>query len=264
VCALVALALAGCRESSGPRQPKQYGYAIFNANIDNGVSGGVTPSPVGFFFRAPALQLPSSESGADNCVVQQIVNQPSQLPEFISAGDSVGFAAEGSPTVFLKPATDSGVPRYRVSDRTPVALTAGANVTFTVPGAADGFPASTITLKTVAPYTMSTVPADLPPNTAVTLSWTPAGSDDSKMDVSFAYATTPNGVLSEQLYCSLLDDGEFIVPASFLVGYRSAANDVRQFSSRRWRTSFKDLNGSVMLALSGYSAPNQPALALAP
>jgi hypothetical protein len=255
-CAL-ALVLAACRESSGPRQVTQFSYAIFNADIAAAQTGELSTSPVGYFFRAPALDLPSSEGTLDVCQLQRLVGGGSNLPPFISAGDSIAFAPSGGSTVYLKPQTDTGVTSYYVPNRPPVAVTSGASVTFTVPGATNGFPASSITVRTVEPYQMSTVPADIAEGQALTLTWDPAGDTDSRIDIAFLYATTPGGPLAEQLYCSLVDDGGFVVPAANLNGFRAAAGSARQFASRRWRTSFKDLGGSFMLAISSYSAPLQ-------
>lgn len=256
-CVLVAVALVACRESSGPREVQQYSYAIFNADIVADESGGLTTDPIGFFFRAPALDLPSSQGGQEFCQLQRIGTGGASLPLFITAGDSVVFAPEGGSTVYLKPRTENNLTAYRLSDEDGVPVTPGATVTFTVPGAASGFPASNIAVKTVEPYTMSAVPDEIPVGESVVLTWTPAGSGGSRMDIAFAYATTPDGQLNEQLYCSLLDDGEHDVPSSALNGFRAAASGIREFSSRRWRTSFKDLGGSVMLAISSYEAPPQ-------
>jgi hypothetical protein len=258
-CAVGVLALVACRESGGPEEELEFSYAIFNADVTSAQSGGLATSPVGFFFRAPLLNLPTSQGETEGCVLQRLVSPGSALPLFIGAGDSVAFAAQGGSTVYLKPQTDSGITSYRVPGRTPVPLSAGATVTFTVPGTASGFPASSIALKTVEPYQMSPVPNELPAGQSLTLTWSPPGDapTDTRMEVAFMYATAAGGALNEQLYCSLIDDGEFTIQSGSLSGFRAAAGGVRQVLSRRWRSSFKDLGDSVMLAISSYLAPSQ-------
>ena len=71
-CAIAAVAVVACRDTSGPTQRQQYNYAIFNADVTQTDAGALTTSPVAYFFRAPALDLPTSDGVADVCQLQRL------------------------------------------------------------------------------------------------------------------------------------------------------------------------------------------------
>jgi hypothetical protein len=254
-CALVLAVASACRESSGVRNPQQLNYAVLNADVSRSQSGALTIHPAAFFFRAQPLNLPTSSDPSDGCQVEPVAPEGTRLPEFISAGDSVAFSVAGGATVYLKPEVDplSKITSY-TSPLGDIGITPGAQVTLTVPGVANGFPAASISVRTAEPFDMQGIPSDLQPGQSVNLTWTPGVQNTaSKIEFIMQYQSQTGLGFDEQVYCLLNDDGEHSIPPSILTGFRTSG--VKRVSATRFRTAFKDLVTSELLAVSSYVLP---------
>jgi hypothetical protein len=83
------------------------------------------------------------------------------------------------------------------------------------------------------------------------LTWTPAGDDSTKMLISLQYGVgqlTPN----QQIFCSLVDDGSAKVPPILLGQWRNATTGSRRVEAARWRVTFREVTGGVLLLISAF------------
>lgn len=230
------LALGACLHTDEPTR-REIGYISVNAPAT--AQGQVTAQAL--FFRDPGgLQFPNSRFSADSCETRTFTPGSSLLipvgVEYISAGDSVGMQTD-SATGFLKAVTaGDGTTSYVLPNGGSLPLTPGAPVTFTIPGAPDGFPAATIAGKTAEPYELGPIDTLPGKDSALVVTWSPAGDDSSAVVLSLQYATSGASDLNEQVFCSLRDDGVDTIPGSIVNGWRQSAG-LRHVDSYRWRST---------------------------
>ncbi len=135
----------------------------------------------------------------------------------------------------------------------------GDTLTVTVPGATGGFPAAVVKVKTAEPFTHG--PVGVPAaNENLALTWTPAPSPGTQITFSMRYANNlSTGGLNEQVFCSFVDDGTGTVRASYLDGWRTATNDLRDVRVVRVRANEIEIDNRTRLALvSTYGLPLPP------
>ena len=124
---------------------------------------------------------------------------------------------------------------------------AGDLAVATIPGAADAYPASTISVRLAEPIVPGavTVPAA---GVVLPVTWNAGGDSTAAVILSLRYANPSNSSYgNEQIYCTLKDDGRFEIPASALGPFLAAPNSTRSLRLTRWRTREALLDAKTIL-----------------
>ena len=231
--ACAAAALSACSDSLDP--PRQREIAVASISVD----GDAAPSaakPRITFFRADGLSVVDSRTATDRCTEQVTVAPPGTEPTVpgISAGSAVAFDLSGASTQ-LVPTTSTNGTVYAPASNATVAIANGDSAKFRVPGAANGYPALTFSLKTAE--LLSIQPVVVPPadGTAdLPVSWN-AGDNNSALALTLTYTT--GGGAKREINCFLIDDGSFAIPDDVLDNWRAATTTARAGVATRFRTN---------------------------
>lgn len=245
---LAPIVLAACLEPD-PVPESNYGVIGLNTVI---ISSDTLLSPEALFYRSPLLGLPTSSLANDLCRTDAYPPQggAGSLPRFLDAGDSVIVSTE-STTRFLFPRFDANRELYALPTDQTLPFTPGELVTITVPGAAGGFSNGTISLLSAHPFALAPVESEPLPDSALALSWTPAGAADTKLLVQLRFGmgqAEPN----QQIFCELVDDGSATIAAQMVNQWRTAATGSRFVDASRWRVAAKEVMGGVLVVVSAF------------
>lgn len=172
---------------------------------------------------------------------------------FLNAGDYVQTQVAGRvDSLFPIPGISLRV--YQRTQSQGIPYTPGDTLRVVFPGAT--FPAGALSVRTAEGFTHDTiiVPAT---GAGLPLTWTTTPAGGSQMTVSLRYN---NGFqttgLNEQVFCSLIDDGNATIPTAYLDGWRQALNDERQTRMARVRSSEVVLDQRTRVTLiSSFSRP---------
>ena len=247
------LGLSACLNTVDNRGPEQnYGFVFLETFSED---GAFVTNPNAVFYRTNQLQLPSTNSTTDMCLVGLYSDDQTggTLPASVSAGSSMEVALSGQ-TATLAPLTTGEGTRYIVVDGTPLPFEPGDTATVTIPGAEDGFPEWTLKAKTAEAFTPQVVPT---PTTAepIPLRWSPAASSPgSKMLVSMRYPSE-SGDAMLQVYCELNDDGAYDVDPVTSQGWRLADPSEKDVLWARWRITGQGKPGAALLVISTFQVP---------
>lgn len=218
--------LAACNTDVTPPEARTFAYAEVQA-VEDPETGEVSTRPFIALFKAANVSFPDSRAAGDQCGLA-LVPDPDEVPDpniptafsYLEAGSSVtlNVSGGGGPRSLSRTAQsrqDGSVLFYGLP-LTSGGFASNADVAFTVPGATGGFPAATIAGKTTVPFTLQTVPNTGTSGQTLPLRWTPPPTGHaSAMLVELRYTGTVNSQpTSVGIYCSLVDDGSFDVPAA--------------------------------------------------
>lgn len=242
-----ALLLAACSDVTN--EGETLNFAVFTVLGKAGPSQGqVVATPSGFFFRSDNVSLPSSIGTENQCAVQNIGGSGGSDFRFVNPGDPVGYSF-GTTSGQLSPDDDQST-TYLADG--PVTFFAGANVTFTVPGADGGFSAGSITAKTAEPVTVDPITLEVDDvEGGIPVTWSPSGDADSKLVIVLQYGTGPTR--NQQVICAFQDDGEDVIPQGALGGYLEADNTLN--TAYRLRTTTVRSGDDVMHVYSTFELP---------
>lgn len=242
---LVAAASLTCREPVEPVGSIQLGLvSAFVASA----SGEYVVRPEAAFVLATAAPSADSRSTLDTCLLGPY--DPSfSAPEQVSAGDSIIFTG-GATTAILRPVSNPVYTRY-LANPPELAFVPGAEVRFTIPGAAGGFPASTIAALTPDALTTLTPIPNLPSETdPLTLEWEPVGDDSSRVEVLFLYATAGSLTVNQQVVCDWRDDGSGTIRPELLSSWRES--ETKRAEVTRYRTRQATVGDAVLFLLTTF------------
>jgi hypothetical protein len=241
---LALVGAAACR--SGTDLPPYRPIALVTVEVNpNARPSGYSASTTGFFFQERLTEISSSATPPNSCSSPQATTVVSNNAgtRWISPGTTPTLSligpGEGVPrTVPLRLATDLANRQFYVNDSLPTIYPGSDTATVTIPGAAGGFPALTMRARVVENFDMQPV-SDSGDASGLVLQWTPATQQGTTMQVQLRYKTDPAfDVPNEQVICSVVDDGDFRIPASVLNGWRNAGNDAEPLTREAIFTRF--------------------------
>ena len=241
---LALLGAAAC--SGGTDLPPFRPVAIVTVEVHpNARPSGYSATTTGFFFQERLTEITNSASPSNTCSPPQptsvVTNNAGT--RWISPGTNPTFSLIGtgegvSRTVPLLLTTDLANRQFYVNDSLPTVYPGTDTATVTLPGAAGGFPALTMRARVVENYEAQPV-ADSGDASGLVLQWTPATQIGTTMQIQLRYKTDPAfEAPNEQVICSVVDDGDFRVPASVLNGWRNAGNDAEPMAREAAFTRF--------------------------
>lgn len=245
---LAPVVLAACLEPD-PVPEANYGVIALDAIV---TSTDTVLAPEAIFYRSRLATIPTSRISDNACQIATFPSEGTAItpPRFLDAGDSVAVSTDAT-TLFLFPTADANREFYALQDGQTLPFTPGELVTITVPGAPGGYANGTISTPTVRGFTLDTVASAPPADSGLTLRWTPAGDDSTKMLVQLTYGINqpdPN----QQIFCELVDDGEFTIPTFLVTQWRTATTGSRAVVAARWRVAARQVNDGVLVVISAF------------
>lgn len=217
IAALATVAVA-CTDATN-LSSVPYGFVTFVAQQSG---GGFTASPIGTFFSASGLGVPTAVSPWDSCRLQTYSRATVGLGEVysnISAGTAIQLKVSGR-TDSLFPGAVGNEVQYRLRAAS-IPYLPGDTVSVVVPGSADGYPAITFKAKSAEVLTVTDFGAAAT-GARLDLRWN-AGQDlNSTVAFAFRYGALNADTLNTQVYCQFRDDGADSIPAKYMGAWAQA------------------------------------------
>jgi hypothetical protein len=230
VIAALATVTVACVDATNPSSVP-YGFVTFVAQRSG---DGFTASPVGTFFGASGLGVPTAVSPWDSCRQQTYSRSTVGLGEVypnISAGAAIQIKVSGRTDSIFPGAVGREV-QYQLRAGS-IPYVPGDSVSVVIPGNADGYPAITFKAKSAEELTVTDfgTPTVGP---RLDLRWN-AGQDlNSTVAFSFRYGALDADTLNTQVYCQFRDDGADSIPAKYMGAWAQART--RAWVATRVRT----------------------------
>lgn len=221
--ALAGTALTGCI-STDPIPTQDYGFVVLVGEPD-GAGGHRLSDPLAYFLRTSQIGISEAGATRDDCEVGPIPPSSDPLPglPYLDAGTQVTVVTTGSPINLLRETAPNSI-LYKLDGS--FGLTPGGPISATVPGTDGGFPTMAVTGTAATEFTFAEIPVGEGVSD-IDLSWTAAPeANRTTMNVSLRYADdsqTPN----QQIFCSLVDDGEYTVDPLLADRWLNAPADSR-------------------------------------
>jgi hypothetical protein len=242
--AVVVIAFAACGNPSNI--PTSRALGVFNIKDTTNGAGGYTISPTAVFWTASNLTLPNSQYIPDSCI-DTLYYPPdtttATLTTQLDAGSPI-MVATSLATGSLTPDTIPGKLIVYKDAGAPIAHTPGLNVTFTVPGAAGGVEASTLTAKT-AQY-LSLGPIDPQPADSLHLTWNLQTPGTTAVNIALLYISGGGSTYNRQILCSLFDDGSYTMGPKTAKGWKDAYPN-QKVQAFRWVTTYNTGSANTLL-----------------
>ena len=188
-------------------------------------------APSAFFIEGTGISLASTIVGQEGCFVRTLTPVPTnQNFTYLDAGASVTARFGGAPAEMTK-RVDLNRTTYELPEGSSMSFTPGENITVTIPGAAGGFPARTISAPTAPAFTPGDITLPALETDNMTVTWEPAPTIvGTAMFYSFKYSTT-GAIIDKEIACVFADDGSGVVSSAALAEYR--ASSVRSGTAQR-------------------------------
>jgi hypothetical protein len=231
--------LAGCKLSSD--LPTQHLIGLFEVEAFPTADGNFATKPYGIFFNqvtnGGTIRLPDSHFVIDSCRDQAIPTaQDSVIAGFphVDAGSPVEVQIDNNTAAMVPDTTLTAVIYELTGDSMPIAP--GSRVTFRVPGATNGFPASSITTTMSNGYALGNI--ELHPQDSLTIVWSSPAGPGSGILLELKYASDSTRVFPDrEIYCAFTDDGEGVVPQELATLWDKAPESPRIAQAQRWVTT---------------------------
>lgn len=230
--AATASAAACSKLTESNPTPNRYGAVNITAHGSSAASASANATVI--FFEAFSAAVPSSVLQAtDQCAYAAVDTTTTYTTGVKKAGDKVTLSI-GANTVSLP--YEAGLFRYANLLTNPFTYASGDAVVANIPGASEGFPSSSITVRLAEPLIPGAVaiPAFGAP---LSITWNTSTDTTAAILLSLKYNNpTTSKYPNEQIFCSLRDDGKFELPATGLTAFLAAPNASRSLRLTRWRT----------------------------
>ncbi|MBI2409229.1 MAG: hypothetical protein HYV19_13110 [Gemmatimonadetes bacterium] len=234
---LVPLALAAvvgvsvaCLESTRAKSVP-FGFLTLGAQQ---AGAGYATAPVGSFFNAGGLGVPSTAAPWDSCRQENYSRSTVGLGDVypsINAGSAIEVRLTGR-TDSLFPIAVGNAVQYLLKGAA-LPYVPGDTVSVVIPGTSDGYPAVSFKAKTAEVLTLTPFVAPAA-GSGLDLRWN-AGQDlNGAIAVSFRYGALSADTLNAQIYCQLKDDGAGSIPARYMDAWTQAT--VKSWTISRVRT----------------------------
>lgn len=272
IFAVATLAFTACTDPLPQPVDRTFAYVVLPTQL-NSTGDGYVLRPSALFFRTSQLNLLQSADAPDQCADRAYVPRSTAVTDtlpsvtYLNAGTKLSLAVGGVTTPLPLHVDDFGKSYYGPVNNGSVAFTPGDVVTLTVPGSTgtNPFPSLTLSQTTVVPFTFDAVPST--PNDVtggLQLTWTapPAPSTGvalSGMLVSLRYASTGSGTPDREVFCSLKDDGSFLIDKDIASGWFRSQAVTHESSFTRWRGEVRQIGNVYTSVVSAFTVPTQAA-----
>jgi hypothetical protein len=211
---------------------------------------------LGVFLSEINRQVPNSRFVVDSCrTLPYPLETARDSGATIDAGSPVTITTDKESAAML-PASINGLTEYALQGDGRVAFTPGTPVTFSIPGAPNGFPQTSITGATAQPLEIGPVDPNPADNTGLVLTWN-ASADSTAVVISLEYGSTSDRTTADQqIVCSLTDDGVDTLSLVETLRWKQSPPVTRRVTAYRWRTTLQTVSDAALaLMISQYDAP---------
>ena len=228
---LAVFVIAGCNLSTDLPPLKPIAIATIQSIPDVSSSTGYVAKAFAYFFSERGFNYSDSRAPSNACSgPQPLVISGTGPAQWLNPGTPVQFTLRGPSaaprTVQLLQGTPDALDENTYTNVSEPTLYPGSDSsTITAPGAAGGFPAIEVSAKTVEDFTFDPV-ADSGASGGLAIRWSPSTNSNSAMEIDLVYQTDAQADgLNAQIVCTVVDDGDFTVPRSFLIPWERAGED---------------------------------------
>lgn len=228
--AFVGVVLVACADVASP-DALPIGFVTITAQP---AGAGFTASPVGTFYRASGLGIPTAAAPWDSCRQQAYAVNTLGLGEvypWIGAGSSIQVRLGGR-TDSLFPLAVGRDQQYRLRGAS-IPYSPGDSVSVTIPGQSGGFPAVAFKSKTAEPLSVASF-TEPPSGTRLDLRWNTGHDLNNTVAVSFRYGALGADTLNWQVICQFKDDGADSIPGRYMAAWSQGR--VKTWAASRVRT----------------------------
>lgn len=228
VAAMIAVA---CAEGSTSVSAVPFGFVTLAAQR---AGAGYVTSPVGTFYNASGLGVPTATASWDSCRQETYSRASVGLGDIfpsLGAGPSIEVRLPGRTDSLFPVAVGNDV-QYRLHGG-GVPYVPGDSVSVVVPGRDGGYPALTFRAKTAEMLTI----ADFGTPTVgprLDLQWNAGHDFNGTVAFAFRYGALNADTLNVQISCQFKDDGADSIPARYMASW--AAAKTKSWSAARVRT----------------------------
>ena len=230
VIAALATVSVACIDATNPSSVP-YGFVTLVAQK---ASNGYTATPVGTFFGASGLGVPTAVSPWDSCRLQTYSRGTVGLGEVyanIGAGPAIQLKVSGR-TDSLFPGAVGREIQYRMRTAS-IPYVPGDSASVVIPGDADGYPAITFKAKTAEVLAVTDFGTPIA-GPRLDLRWNPGQDLNNTVAFAFRYGALDADTLNTQVYCQFRDDGADSIPAKYMGAWAQAR--IKSWVASRVRT----------------------------
>jgi hypothetical protein len=231
---MAVVAVAGCSNLSTDLPPLQPISIVTVRSVPNDASpSGFSGKAFAYFFSERGFSYSDSRFASNTCIGPVLLNGGGSGPsQWIEPGSPVNFTIKGASgvaprTVQMVTGAPGETDAHVYTNVSTPALYPGTDTTqITVPGAAGGFPALSVTGGTVDNFTFDTVADSSTGTGGLPIRWSAPTHPNSAMEVALVYKSSGSATdLDTQVVCTMVDDGEFTVPRQYLDGWQLAGDN---------------------------------------
>jgi len=239
--------------------PTSRPLGVFNVVDSSNGAGGYVVKPTGVFWSASNLTLPYSGNVPDSCVDTVYfppVVDTATLTNQLDAGPQVSFQTDLGTGVMTPDTIPGKLISYQYHGP-GVPHTPGADIIFTIPGAAGGVDAATqhmVTAKRLVLGPVDTAPAD-----SLHLTWLIGQPGLAAVNIYLIYATATSSILNRQIFCQLYDDGDQYLNVFISKKWKNAAQTQQKVTAFRYVTTYTTgSNNLLLLSISKFDTLRAP------
>lgn len=214
---------------------------------------GYESMPFASFIEGTGIGLSSTTVGQEGCIDRATTaSTGSPTFDYIDAGPSITARFSGPEATLTKRTVDSRT-TYALPEGISLAFTPGEQITVTIPGAVDGFPARQVTARTAEAFTAAEITLPTSTTADLTVTWTPVPDiSGSAMFYSIRYSSP--GVSDErEIACVFRDDGTGVIGATMLTEFRQSS--VRDAIAQRARITANRAGSVITHVTSTFGVP---------
>lgn len=211
--------------------------------------------PIATFYHKTNSKF-STAATTDTCYLASFSGIPQTVTlETMDVGDELSVVfTDRIETLAQKAAF--GYTYYELETAGGIPITPGDSVEVIIPGRTGSYPPFNIKVRTAEAFDHAPIPVP-GDGEDIVLTWDPATEPGALMTVSLRYAVAPSaGLLNQQVFCGLVDDGTHTISWGLLNGWRNSLLDTRATKFTRLRYAEEEVDTRTQLVFtSTFSRP---------
>ena len=258
---VLAIAVAGCSSLATDLPPRQPISIVTLRSLPSSNSPtGFTAKAYAYFFSERGFSYADSRTASNTCVGPQLIGSGGSTPAvWLDPGAPTTFTLRGAPgvpprTQQLSQGVDPTDAHVFTNALNPTLYPGADTSVITVPGATGGFPAITVSGRTVEDFTFDPVADSSTGVGGLQIKWSAPTLPNSAMEIALVYQSSSTATkIDTQLVCTVVDDGDFSIPRQFLDGWQLAGDDSKPLQHEvhytRYLTSATTAGDATILLL---------------
>jgi hypothetical protein len=241
------LALSACIEGVKPAREKT---GFISANTFDAGGGSYAMRITGAFYRYDGLT--TGLRPPETCEGLPFSTVPPTVATFptVGAGPYL-FTSVGGRRDTLYESSGLGITVYQLLTVPGIPFTPGDSLRLEIPGDVQGFPGTTLNVRTSEAFTFEPV-GDPTDNQPLTITWTPPPMAGSLMAFSLRFSSGTSDVPDVQIFCMFNDDGSGQVPANLAAIWKASSPATRRVRATRIRQTEHVFDARTKVTLLSY------------